>query len=99
MEIDEHLMKCTIPAFAIQSLIENAIKHNAISARKPLSIRIYSTDASIIVSNPKQPKPVQAVSGTGLINLKNRYMLLFDKGIDIQNAQDYFTVKIPVVCP
>jgi two-component system, LytTR family, sensor kinase len=99
IEIDEHLMKCTLPAFAIQSLIENAIKHNAISARKPLTIRIYSTDASIVVSNPKQPKPVQAVSGTGLVNLRNRYMLLFNKDIDVQDEQDYFTVKIPVICP
>lgn len=99
MEIDERLMKCTLPAFAIQSLVENAIKHNAISDRKPLAIRIYVAGDSIVVTNPKQLRPLQSNSGTGLVNLRNRYMLLFNKSIDIQDEQDFFTVKIPVICP
>ena len=82
---------------AIQVLIENAVKHNEISSRHPLSIRIATGQKDeIVVSNPIQPK-LTASSGTGigLANLAKRYQLLFKQEISISDNKD-FTVRIPL---
>ena len=86
-----------LPPMAIQVLIENAVKHNEISSRHPLSIRIATGQKDeIVVSNPIQPK-LTASSGTGigLANLAKRYQLLFKQEISISDNKD-FTVRIPL---
>jgi LytS/YehU family sensor histidine kinase len=97
--VDETLLKCHVPVFAIQSLVENAIKHNALSERKPLLVSVRSEAGCILVSNPRQPKPLQVSSGTGLQNLANRYHLMFNRSIEVLDDENTFTVRIPVLCP
>ena len=42
---------------SIQGLIENAIKHNVISSKQPLTVNIYTDDDNhLIISNKIQPK-------------------------------------------
>lgn len=98
MQIDKSMEEYRLPPMAVQVLIENAVKHNEISNRKPLTIHI-STDHSgtLCVSNDIQPKR-SATSGTGigLVNLAKRYRLLFKQ--DIQITEDkVFTVCIPLI--
>ena len=51
---------------AVQVLIENAVKHNEISDRKPLTIHIVTNNEGYLsVSNDIQPKRT-AASGTGI---------------------------------
>ena len=87
-----------LPPMAVQVLIENAVKHNEISDRKPLTIHI-STDSEgyLSVSNDIQPKwTATPGTGIGLANLAKRYRLLFKQDIQITEDKE-FTVCIPLI--
>ena len=83
----------------LQGLVENAIKHNVISNKKPLTITISSAGAeSITVSNNIQPKMENERSnGIGLTNLTERYRLRWDKEIEIKSDDKTFEVTIPLI--
>jgi LytS/YehU family sensor histidine kinase len=89
--------KYIIP-MALQMLIENAIKHNIISAAKPLKIEITEEDGFVVVKNNLQLKQTGIVSNKiGLENIKSRYKYLSDKEVYIEKTDDTFVVKIPVL--
>lgn len=83
---------------SVQLLVENAVKHNEISNRHPLHIRIWTEGDNLIVSNPIQPK-MTATSGThiGLSNLSKRYQLLFNKEIVVKEENNHFIVILPLI--
>ena len=91
---EEHLL----PPMAVQVLIENAVKHNEISNRKPLTIHITTDDnGNLSVSNDIQPKwTATPGTGIGLANLAKRYRLLFKRDIQITEDKE-FTVCIPLI--
>ena len=62
----------------LQLLIENAIKHNIVSYKKPLNIDIFSDDNFIIVKNNLQKKKQSKQNNTrvGLKNIQKRYQLM-----------------------
>lgn len=88
-----------IPPMAIQMLIENAVKHNEISNRKPLTIRIFACiDNFLCISNSIQPKLTpSAPTHVGLANLDKRYHLICHEGIQISNDSEIFRVRIPLI--
>jgi len=87
-----------LPTIAIQTAIENAIKHNQFSSVLPLEIVIDLTADYAIVSNNKQPiKYKTPSSGSGLINLDNRYRLILNKSIHIDETTAAFTIYLPIV--
>ena len=85
--------------FAIQTLVENAVKHNIASLQKPLSLVIKITeDETIIVENNLQPRQdMRYGNGLGLSNLNERYWLMFRKNINIQADNSVFRVEIPLI--
>lgn len=90
-----------LPPMSLQVLIENAVKHNEISGRKPLKVTISTGQAgNLSVCNPIQKK-VTTASGTGigLDNLTNRYRLLYDREVTVNATQDRFCVVIPLHKP
>jgi signal transduction histidine kinase len=87
----------TVP-ISLQILVENALKHNAISEEKPLKIHIHGDDGYISVSNNIQRKStLNNSSGTGLSNLKERVKLITGKEVIINQENNQFTVKLPLV--
>ncbi len=83
---------------SLQLLVENALKHNAISMEKPLEIRIYNTDEYVIVSNTLQRKSIiENSTQTGLSNLRDRVKLIMGKEIIVEEENNRFNVKLPVV--
>lgn len=46
IEVDAHWMDYCLPPLSIQTLVENAIKHNEISNRKPLTVEIKAVSTS-----------------------------------------------------
>ena len=54
IRIEEGVMLCQLPPMSVQLLVENAVKHNEISNRHPLTIRIYSEGKRLTVGNPIQ---------------------------------------------
>ncbi len=95
----EKFDECLVLPLSIQGLVENAIKHNVVSARQPLTVHI-STDenAHLIVSNKIQPKITEEEgSGIGLANLAERYRLQWDKTVEIRDDGNEFIVILPLV--
>ena len=87
-----------IVPMALQSLLENAVKHNMVTSNKPLHIKIYEDNGALVVENNLQPKQiVKKSSGVGLSNIKQRYDLLTDKRVYINQGAGRFAVAIPIV--
>lgn len=87
-----------IAPMTLQMLIENAIKHNIISKKKPLTIRIYSEDSSIVVENNIQKKESKEYSSNvGLKNIQSRYGFLTAGKIEVIENDLVFKVKIPLI--
>jgi sensor histidine kinase YesM len=83
---------------ALQSLLENVVKHNAGSGKEPLPVEIRVEDRTLTVSNRMSPKEKNIeASGTGLQNLIDRYALLTDRLIEIDREGQTFTVKLPLL--
>ena len=87
-----------IVPLSLQLLLENAVKHNVVSSSKPLTIRIYEQDNYLIIENNINPK--QAIGqGTkvGLRNIADRYGLITDKNVIIENNNKIFKVSLPLL--
>ncbi len=93
---DKDLEKFLVP-MSLQILVENAIKHNVISMKKPLAILIKSDDTEFLVENEFQPKPQeQNGTKTGLKNIDNRNKLIFDRNIIVDVTEQTFGVRVPL---
>ena len=83
---------------SLQLLLENTIKHNIVSENKPLKIRIYEADGYLIVENNFQKKEVLGNrKGVGLQNIVNRYNVVTKRQVLIEQTEDFFRVKLPVL--
>lgn len=81
---------------SLQLLLENAIKHNIVSENKPLHIRIFEEDNQLVVENNYQKKDVlQNRKGVGLQNIADRYNIVTDRKISIEQTDEFFRVKLP----
>ncbi|MFZ4059008.1 MAG: sensor histidine kinase [Ferruginibacter sp.] len=98
INIPEAYLDKKIVPLALQLLLENAIKHNIVSAHKPLQIDIYVKANDLHVTNNLQLKGVQESStGLGLNNIKKRYMLLTNLPVHVHQDEHRFTVSIPIL--
>ena len=87
----------TVPC-TLQILVENAVKHNAISAEKPLVITATSDRQWITVSNNRIPKLTPARNnGIGLQYIRNQFRDISGKEIIINETEDAFSVTIPIL--
>lgn len=83
---------------SLQLLLENTIKHNTVNSDNPLEISIVEEDRILVVKNNLQPKEIlRRGSGVGLSNIKQRYHLLTDRKVEIDNSQNVFSVKLPLL--
>ena len=93
----QHFFK-QIPSLSLQLLVENAVKHNVISASKPLSINIFYENNFLIVENNLQKKKNQISSNhIGLDNIISKYELLGKSNIEIVFTESIFKVGLPLI--
>ena len=99
--INSKYLRHSIIPISIQLLIENALKHNVVSDRHPLTIIIESTpNGTIRVSNVMKPKQEEHNgTGLGLANLTKRYQLLCQQEIFITKQDNIFAVEVPLLDP
>ncbi|WP_118972137.1 sensor histidine kinase [Taibaiella koreensis] len=87
-----------IPPMALQLLVENAIKHNVVSASLPLVVEISATEDELTVRNEIHPKiKKEPQSGIGLANISNRYTLLTQKKVYFGQEGNYWIVRLPLL--
>jgi LytS/YehU family sensor histidine kinase len=83
---------------SVQNLVENALKHNIISKKKPLHITLETSGEELVVTNNLQKKITEEQgTGTGLRNIDNRYRLTFGRRITVEETEQTFGVRIPLV--
>ena len=99
--INENLLSYNLPPLTIQTLVENAIKHNEISKQHPLGINILTTESeSLIIANDFRKKiTAEEGTGIGLINLSKQFQLLVNKEIIIRRENNKFSVEVPLITP
>ncbi|MEE9406767.1 MAG: histidine kinase [Polaribacter sp.] len=87
-----------IPTGAIQSLLENVVKHNKSDGKTSIKTTIAINEGWLIITNCKSAVKIKEESfGTGLENLKARYKLLSDEQIQVHNMDLKFEVFIPII--
>ncbi|MEA5141454.1 sensor histidine kinase [Arcicella rigui] len=97
IDLDETIYSALIPHLSLQPLLENAAKHNIATLEKPLLVRIYTKEHKLIVSNNLQEiETPESSTGIGLVNLNERFSLLFNTDIEIEKTKDTFSVKLPL---
>lgn len=97
IDIPSEMRERRLPPLTLQLLIENVIKHNAITPTHPLEIGIAACGEWLTVDNPIRAKRrPEASEGVGLRNLSNRCRIMLGRGIEVERTETRFTVKIPL---
>lgn len=95
---DEELENGFVPSFSIQPLIENAIKHNELTTESPLHLNIEQDGRRIkVTNNLKLKSSTEKSTGSGLANLSERYRLLSNDELIIEESSDCFSVSIKIL--
>jgi len=102
LEVPEKYHSMAVAPMSVQQLIENAIKHNVVSSKKPLVIELYIENDELadylVVYNQKDIKITpERSTQTGLKNIIRRYELLSDKTVIVNDSPNKFEVKIPLL--
>ncbi|MCG8321789.1 MAG: histidine kinase [Cytophagales bacterium] len=99
LEVSDYLKMKMIPPLSVQMLIENCIKHNAITETSPLIINIFTeNDRYLVVKNNLKPKKNTGnKKSSGLENISNRYGYFTDQELQVESSATHFTVKIPLL--
>jgi two-component system, LytTR family, sensor kinase len=95
--IPTEMMNFRVPVYSIQTLVENAFKHNYFTEKNPLHIRINYHNNHLTIENNKVSLKVTERSGLGLSNLNQRHKLITGEYIKIIDTDNLFSVTITLL--
>ncbi len=96
-DIPEELMGKRILPLSLQTLVENALKHNVVNEEHHLTISMGGSDDIVRVENNKTIAPAMVESNNiGLSNLQKRYRLWDNHKVSIYEHERVFAVTIPI---
>ena len=95
LDINDNTTEYKLPPMTLQLLLENAVKHNVVSSKKPLRFSIEQVKDKVSVRNVKTAlvQDVQSTK-TGLENIKRRFDLVGLPKPIIKDTDDHFEVII-----
>ncbi|MFC5411082.1 sensor histidine kinase [Larkinella bovis] len=99
IRVNPEAMHQLLPPLTLQLLVENAVKHNVISLKKPLTIEILGDETGYLtVRNNLQRKVTRILSnGVGLTTI-TAYYQKFDHPAPLLTEEDgYFSVTLPLI--
>ncbi len=98
IKIDETALQKHIITQSLLMVVENAIKHNEISSLNPLTISINNDGDYLAIRNTLQRKSIPEPSThIGIENIRSRYERIIDKPVIVDEENNYFTVKLPLL--
>ncbi len=86
-----------IPPLSLQLVFENILKHNIISKKYPMLVKLKIKDGILIIENSLKEKPEQNSSGFGIPNLKEKYKLLNLNSPLFLKKPNHFQVHLPLI--
>jgi hypothetical protein len=87
-----------LPPLSLQTLLENAVKHNQLGPDAPLHVCIRVAFDGVVVENPVRLRTsARPSTGVGLRNLDERCRVLTGRGLDIRMRGGTFRVALPAV--
>jgi len=98
IDVEKGMTELKIPVLSLLPLIDNVVMHNTIDSEHKMEVSIFLNDqVELVVSNPIFPKLAPAdTNGTGIKNLENRFLLLMNKQIRVENDNKIFRVYLPL---
>lgn len=104
IDLDKHIAKeflqYKLPPLTLQLLLENAVKHNVVSAEQPLRISMSTNaDGWLTVRNTLQRRTGNRVNSTqkGLLNILTKYQLLGQAAPTVGETGEEFFVSLPLI--
>lgn len=98
IDITANLLELYLPPLSLQTVLENAIKHNVINEENTLNIDIYNKENMIYIRNNIKAKLSKSFSsGVGQENLKKRYALISKDIPEFKIETDHYIVKLPLL--
>jgi len=98
IDIPEDKMIRRVVPCSVQLLIENATKHNAVDASRPLHIAVSCEGDILRVSNNLRPRLSTGPStGLGLKYLHEQYQDAAGRGVSVISTDNDYTVEIPLI--
>ena len=100
IDIPEQFHGHQVIPLALQILFENAIKHNVLSSKRPLTIRMFIENCKVVVENNLQRKnKVLNSTQVGLENVRVRYKIFTDQQVEVLENGQTFRVALPMLNP
>ncbi|WP_247235439.1 sensor histidine kinase [Telluribacter sp. SYSU D00476] len=98
-ECNEAAASLTLLPFTLQLLIENAIRHNRMSASEPLTVTICTrADGQLVVSNNLQIRSVpDRTIPQGLSTICQRYEMYTEQVVQVTESSEQFQVTVPLL--
>ncbi len=87
-----------VAPLALQTLLENAVKHNQVGAETPLVVSLRLAGDAITVNNLRRPRLSSLPgSGLGLANLDERCRLVTGRALQVRADGPQFEVTVPLL--